>query len=79
MFSDDVVEAFYDAVFNNSRRKAVAAVDALHIPVSQVFYARAAIESATGIRYPLSRIEEAMYREGMLLAEECFESAKYYA
>lgn len=38
----------------------------LHIPRSDVFYVRNALELRTGIRYPLARIEEAMLAEGML-------------
>ena len=79
MFREDIVEAFYAAVFSARRSRSSTALDSLHIPVSDVFYARAAIEAATGVRYPLSQIEEAMFREGMLAAEDCFENAKHYA
>ena len=79
LFRDDPVEAFYAAVSAASRRKAVEALGELHIPVSTVFYVRAAIEADTGVRYPLSHVEEAMYLEGMLAAEDCYKGAKLYA
>jgi len=79
LFRDDPVEAFYAAVSAASRRKAAEALLSLHIPVSTVFYVRAAIEADTGIRYSLSHIEEALYLEGMLAAEDCFKQAELYA
>jgi len=38
----------------------------VHIPKSDVFYVRAAIEADTGIRYSLDHVERAMYLEGHL-------------
>ena len=60
--SDNVIEEFYDAIADNNSRR----LQKVHIPKSDVFYVRAAIEAATGIRYTLDHIERAMYLEGML-------------
>ena len=38
----------------------------VHIPKSDVFYVRTAIEGDTGVRYTLDRVERAMYLEGMI-------------
>ena len=57
LHDDSVLEDFYRAIHHN-------ALDGLHIPHSDVFYVRSAIESRTGIRYPLQQIESAMRAEG---------------
>lgn len=44
-----------------------------HIPRSEVYYVRAAIEADTGIRYSLDRIERSMYLEGMIPKADVFE------
>ena len=54
---NSVLEDFYRAIHHN-------ALDGLHIPHSDVFYVRAAVENSTGIRYPLQQIETAMKAEG---------------
>ena len=54
---NSVLEDFYRAIQNNS-------LDGLHIPHSDVFYVRAALESRTGKRYTLKLIETAMKQEG---------------
>ena len=36
----------------------------LHIPHSDVFYVRTAIEKATGVRYTLEHVEKSMLLEG---------------
>ena len=60
--SDSVIEEFYKAlVINNGK-----AVQKIHIPKSDVFYVRAAIEADTGVRYSLDHVERAMYLEGHL-------------
>ena len=51
------MEGFYEAVQKNR-------LDRVHIPHSDVFYVRAAIEDKSGIRYSLERIETAMKQEG---------------
>ena len=39
-------------------------LDQVHIPHSDVFYVRAALEKHTGIRFPLQQVETAMKAEG---------------
>ena len=56
---ENMLEAFYDAIRTNKLKD-------LHIPHSSVFYARAAIEADTGVRYTLKHVENAMKAEGML-------------
>ena len=56
---EDIMGAFYNAVYTNTLHK-------LHIPHSSVFYVRAAIEADTGVRYTLKHVETAMKAEGML-------------
>ena len=60
--SDNVIEEFYEAIAANDSKR----LRRIHIPKSDVFYVRAAIESDTGIRYTLDHVERAMYLEGML-------------
>jgi hypothetical protein len=38
----------------------------VHIPKSDVFYVREALEVKTGVRYTLDHVERAMYLEGFL-------------
>ena len=59
---ENVIEEFYSAIASNDTRK----LRRIHIPKSDVFYIRAAIEAATGVRYTLDHVERAMYLEGML-------------
>jgi len=54
---DSVLEDFYRAIHHNT-------LDGLHIPHSDVFYVRAALENRSGIRYSLQQIESAMKAEG---------------
>ncbi len=63
LYTDNVLEAFYDAIRTNS-------LDKLHIPHSDVFYVRKAIEARTGKSYSLQHIEAAMIAEGWLQEEE---------
>ena len=60
--SDNVIEEFYEAIAANDSKR----LRRIHIPKSDVFYVRAAIEAATGIRYTLDHVERAMYLEGMI-------------
>ena len=57
LYTDNVLEEFYKHVLDGN-------IEDLHIPHSDVFYVRSAIESRTGIRYPLQQIETAMKAEG---------------
>jgi hypothetical protein len=60
--SDDVIEEFYRALATGDANT----INRVHIPKSDVFYVRAAIEADTGVRYTLDHVERAMYLEGML-------------
>lgn len=67
--SDSVLENFYLVLLSNNPEK----MSRVHIPKSDVFYVRAAIEADTGVKYSLDRIERAMYLEGMLHRRDVFE------
>ena len=60
--SDNILEEFYSALVDNNSSR----MNRIHIPRSDVFYVRAAIEADTGVRYSLDHVERAMYLEGML-------------
>ena len=62
LYTDDVIENFYEAIRTNT-------VSKLHIPHSDVFYVRNAIEARTGERYTLKHVEDAMKAEGWLKEE----------
>lgn len=64
--SESVIEEFYEAIAANDVRK----LQRVHIPKSDVFYVRAAIEADTGVRYTLDHVERAMYLEGHLTKYE---------
>ena len=64
--SENVLEEFYKDLARNDSR----ALQRVHIPKSDVFYVRTAIEANTGERYTLDRVERAMYLEGMLNRRE---------
>ena len=64
--SDNVIEEFYEAIAAGDSRR----IRRIHIPKSDVFYVRAAIEADTGIKYTLDHVERAMYLEGMLKRNE---------
>ena len=57
LYTDNVIEEFYNAVINNS-------LDKLHIPHSDVFYVRAAVEAHYGRSFTLKEVEDAMIAEG---------------
>ncbi len=67
--SEDVIEEFYSALAEGNAKR----FQRIHIPKSDVFYVRAAIEADTGVRYTLDHVERAMYLEGMLDAHEVLE------
>ena len=52
-----VFNDFINAVYRDK-------LDQLHIPHSDVFFVRAALEKHTGIRFPLQQVETAMKAEG---------------
>ena len=60
--SENVVEEFYDALVSGDANR----LKRVHIPKSDVFYVRAAIEADTGVKYTLDHVERAMYLEGMI-------------
>ena len=66
--SDNVIEEFYKALASGDEGR----LRRVHIPRSDVFYCRAAIEAKTGVRYSLSHVEWAMVQEGMLDPKEAF-------
>ena len=57
LYTDDVLDAFYDAIRNNT-------LDKLHIPHSDVFYVRKAVEAHYGRPFTLEHVEWAMRMEG---------------
>ena len=59
---DEVLEEFYSALADSNGPR----LRRIHIPRSDVFYVRAAIEADTGVKYSLDHVERAMYLEGHL-------------
>ena len=57
LYTDNVLEAFYAAIRNNT-------LDRLHIPHSDVFYVRNAVEAHYGRKFTLKEVEDAMIAEG---------------
>ena len=57
LYTDNVLDAFYDAIRNNS-------LDKLHIPHSDVFYVSQAVEAHYGRPFTLKQVEDAMIAEG---------------
>ena len=57
LYTDNVIEAFYDAIRNNTLSK-------LHLPHSDVFYVRKAVEAHYGRSFTLKEVEDAMKAEG---------------
>ena len=70
--SESVIEEFYEAIAANDARK----LQRVHIPKSDVFYVRAAIEADTGVRYTLDHVERAMYLEGHLTKYEVLDPSR---
>jgi len=57
LYTDNVIEKLYSAIRNNSMHK-------LHIPHSDVYYVRAAVEAHYGRSFTLEHVERAMKAEG---------------
>ena len=57
LYTDNVLEACYHAIRTNS-------LDKLHIPHSDVFYVRNAVEAFYGRKFSLKQVEDAMKAEG---------------
>ena len=60
--SEDVIEEFYDAIAEGDSKR----LRRVHIPKSDVFYVREALEARLGKRFTLDHVERAMYLEGFL-------------
>ena len=69
---DNILEEFYSALADNSTKR----IRRIHIPRSDVFYVRAAIEADTGVRYTLDHVERAMYLEGHLKRHEVLDPGR---
>ncbi len=57
LYTDNVLEAFYEAILTNS-------LDKLHIPHSDVFYVKKAVDARYGKSFSLKHVEWAMRAEG---------------
>ena len=57
LFTEDVISCFYKAIRTNT-------LDKLHIPHSDVYYVRAAVEAHYGRSFTLKHVETAMKAEG---------------
>lgn len=64
--TDDILGSFYRALATGNGHHLFR----FHIPRSDVFYVRAAIEADTGVKYSLDRVERAMFLEGFLSASD---------
>ena len=63
LYTDNVLDAFYDAIKNNTLHN-------LHIPHSDVFYVRQAVEAHYGRPFTLKHVEAAMKAEGWMDTHE---------
>ena len=70
--SESVLEDFYHALASKNNN----ALLKIHIPKSDVFYVRTAIEADTGVRYTLDHVERAMYLEGYLTKYEVLDPGR---
>ena len=57
LYTDNVLDAFYEAIRTNT-------LDRLHIPHSDVFYVREAVQNHYGRPFTLEHVEWAMRKEG---------------
>ena len=57
LYTDNVLDAFYEAIRTNS-------LDRLHIPHSDVYYVKAAVDAHYGKSFSLKHVENAMKAEG---------------
>lgn len=67
--SENVLEEFYLALADDDENR----LHRVHIPRSDVFYVREAINNNTGVKYTLDHVERAMYLEGHLAASDVFQ------
>jgi len=64
--SEDVIGEFYDAIADGDSKR----LRRVHIPKSDVFYVREALQVRLGKSFTLDHIERAMYLEGFLQRHE---------
>ena len=64
--SENVIEEFYDAIADGDSNR----LRRVHIPKSDVFYVREALQVRLGESFTLDHIERAMYLEGFLERHE---------
>ena len=57
LYTDNVLEEFYKHVLDGTVRN-------LHIPHSDVYYVRAAVEARSGQKFSLAHVERIMKEEG---------------
>lgn len=57
LYTDNVIEEFYSRMFDGN-------IEELHIPHSDVFYVRNAVEAHYGRKFTLKEVEDAMRAEG---------------
>jgi hypothetical protein len=57
LYTDDVLKQFYDHLLDGNLKN-------LHIPHSDVFYVRTAVEAHYGRKFTLEHVEWAMKKEG---------------
>ena len=57
LYTDNVLDAFYEAIRTNT-------LDKLHIPHSDVFYVRTALEIKFKLKFTLKETEDVMREEG---------------
>jgi hypothetical protein len=62
---EDFLGQYYLKLFKGRERE-------VHIPYSDVYYAREAVSNALGERYTLGYIEWAMLKEGMISPQHCW-------
>ena len=58
--SENVIEEFYEAIADGDTNR----LRRVHIPKSDVFYVREALEARLGKRFTLDHVERSMYLEG---------------
>jgi hypothetical protein len=61
-FSENVLEDFYEALAGGDEGR----LRGVHIPRSEVFYVKAAVEARTGQKVSLRHVEKVLYEEGYL-------------
>ena len=70
--SEDVIEEFYDAIAEGDSKR----LRRVHIPKSDVFYVREALQARLGKRFTLDHVERAMYLEGYLDRHEVLDPGR---